>query len=60
MPSEYGEFLCEKATVMHLAGRSKNAKQALEQAESIAIAISVKEYSALEKAIRETKKILLW
>ena len=57
-PSEYGKFLCKKATIFHLAYLANDANEALKHAQKIALQIKTTEESELGKAIREVETCL--
>ena len=57
-PSEYGQFLCKKAKVFHIAKLTDQAKEALEQAKSIAKEFSVTTGSELGNLITESEQFL--
>ena len=57
-PSEYGQFLCKKAKVLHIAKHTDQAKEALEQARSIAKECNVNADSELGNLITEAEQFL--
>ena len=57
-PLEHGKFLCNKARVLHLAGQPEAAREALQQAQSIAAELKSKEDSGLAKMITEINTVI--